>query len=613
MTAADPAAPEAAPAPAPSAFAVFKKRDFTLLWLAQFISTAGSALTDLAAGILVYQLTGSALAVGLTLMATAVPSLIVGLIAGVFVDRFDRKRIMLVSNLLQAALVVAIPFLIQSNIIWIYVIILANAAVKQFFDPANESLIPDIASDEELAAANSLLQIASFGSNAIGFAAAGLLAAAFDISWAFWIDSLTFLVSAGFIALIKTHPNAAVDEDTSVAVVVENLKAGFRTLIGTPILRTLFLLAVPYVFSVGLWNVLLLPFAFRVLGADEFQYGLQEGLTSVGFVAGSLLMARYVGKLREGTWIVLAGIGMGVTGILYGINTVIPIAIVLAILSGIANAPIGVARATLLQRNTPREMRGRVFSTFFVMRDVVFLLGMGAAGLADLIDIQVLVVFASLLLILMAGFAAVAPGIGRPAADWLRLRERLRTAEAPTAVAAAVRPATLADLDRLTARLVTFGRLTEPMRLAFLKDATVQEVAEGTRVVTHGEVSDDAYFVLDGQVAAGIPEGDSYRGLSTMREGDFFGEIAALTGSPRTADVVADQPTTLLTVPASALRAVMVVPEINRLVLSTLTERLMRTNLADLPRLAANDQSALRDLRTPGPRVEALPKSYSET
>ena len=72
-----------ATAPAPSMFAVFRKRDFSLLWLAQLVSTAGSSLTDLAAGIWVYRETGSALAVGLTLMATAVPSLVVGLLAGV--------------------------------------------------------------------------------------------------------------------------------------------------------------------------------------------------------------------------------------------------------------------------------------------------------------------------------------------------------------------------------------------------------------------------------------------------------------------------------------------------------------------------------------------------
>ena len=96
-----------------------------------------------------------------------------------------------------------------------------------------------------------------------------------------------------------------------------------------------------------------------------------------------------------------------------------------------------------------------------------------------------------------------------------------------------------------------------------------------------------------------------------MSAGDFFGEIAALTGSTRTADVVADSDTSLMEVPADALRATMTVPEIQRLVFSTLTSRLMRTEAADLPRLAGQDQEALRDLRTPRPSVEALPRSYS--
>ncbi|HET8786322.1 MAG TPA: cyclic nucleotide-binding domain-containing protein, partial [Candidatus Limnocylindrales bacterium] len=95
-------------------------------------------------------------------------------------------------------------------------------------------------------------------------------------------------------------------------------------------------------------------------------------------------------------------------------------------------------------------------------------------------------------------------------------------------------------------------------------------------------------------------------------DGDFFGEIAALTGSPRTADVVADTDTALLEVPADGLRATMAIPEIQRLVFSTLTSRLMRTEAADLPRLAGPDQEALRDLRTPRPSIEALPRSYTE-
>ena len=89
-----------------------------------------------------------------------------------------------------------------------------------------------------------------------------------------------------------------------------------------------------------------------------------------------------------------------------------------------------------------------------------------------------------------------------------------------------------------------------------------------------------------------------------MAAGDFFGEIAALTGSHRTADVVADVDTTLLEVPADALRATMAVPEIQSVVLSTMTSRLQRTEAADLPRLAGIDQADLRDLRTPRPPIE---------
>jgi len=198
-----------------SSTAVFRKRDFVLMWFAQLVSTAGSSLTDLAAGIYVYEQTGSAFLVGVTLMATAIPSLIVGLIAGVFVDRYDRRSVMIASNLGQAVVVALIPFLIGVDTALLFVAILVNAGIKQFFDPAYEALIPEIASDDELTAANAFLQIASFGSTAIGFAAAGLIASAYSISWAFWIDAGTFVFSAICISLIKVRSKPEVaDEDT---------------------------------------------------------------------------------------------------------------------------------------------------------------------------------------------------------------------------------------------------------------------------------------------------------------------------------------------------------------------------------------------------------------
>jgi CRP-like cAMP-binding protein/sugar phosphate permease len=605
----------AAAAPAPSMFAVFRRRDFSLLWIAQLVSTAGSALTDLAAGIYVYRVTGSALAVGLTLMATAVPSLIVGLLAGVYVDRHDRQRIMIGTNLVQAVVVglIAVVLGIQGLALpGLYLLILLNAGVKQFFDPAHDSLIPEMASDEELGAANAFLSIAAFGSTAIGFAGAGLLASTIGLTWAFIIDAATFIFSAGCIIFMRKIAMPAPEEDASVAVIVANLKSGISTLFGTPVIRSLFFVGAFMFVAFGLWNVLLLPFSIRVLGATEFEYGLQEGLTSVGFVVGSLLMARFSGRLPEPAWIVFSMIGMGIVGIGYGLSTSVPVAILLVTISGLLQPPSSVSRSVLLQRNTPREMRGRVFSAFSVMRDVIFLIGMAGAGLADIIDIRLLIVLASCLLFVSAAITLVAPGLR--VSTWGAATARLRAAAlgAPGLAGLPVRAATLGDFDRLVGRLGTFARLSPAQRSAFVAAATIRDVPEGTRIVGHGETASNAYFVLEGSATAGVPEEGGYRGLSTMGPGDFFGEIAALTGSARTADVVADTDSVLLEVPADALRATMTIPEIQRLVFSTLTSRLLRTESADLPRLAGVDQDDLRDLRTPRPAVAALSRPDDE-
>ncbi len=213
----------------PSMFGIFRRRDFTLLWSAQLVSTAGSALTDLAAGIFVWRATASALAVGFTLMVTALPSLVVGLLAGVFVDRHDRKRIMMWTCIAQAGVVACIAIVVGVDSIalpGLFLLLLLNAGIKQFFDPAHDSLIPEIATDEELAAANSFLSIASFGSTAIGFAGAGLLAGSVGLVWAFVLDALSFLFCAGCIALMGPYPMPTPDEDASVRVVSRTCAPG---------------------------------------------------------------------------------------------------------------------------------------------------------------------------------------------------------------------------------------------------------------------------------------------------------------------------------------------------------------------------------------------------
>jgi DHA3 family macrolide efflux protein-like MFS transporter len=579
-------------------FAIFRNRSFVYLWTGQLISTIGDALTSLAAGIIVFQVTGSILNVGIMLMVSSIPALVFGLVAGVFVDRFDRTTIMLTSVILRAALVAAIPLSLSAttgNILWLYVIVLLSASVQQFFDPANDSVLPEIASDEELAAANSLMAIAQFGSTAIGFALAGILIGT-NQDVVFYVDAATFLFAGLMISLVAIKPHER-EERTTVGDIVRNLGVGGRFILQVPVLRSVTLLRLPVMITIGLQNVLLLPFAIDVLQASEFEYGLQEGITSIGFVIGSLLMARYAGRLREGSWLVISFLGMGIAGLLYALSSNVWLAIAIIGVSGVLNAPSWVANRLIYQRNTPREMRGRVFSTGNVLREVIYLVGMGLAGLADIWDVRLMFALSSLLLIVVALAGAALPGIGQPAAEWRRTIALLRTA--PRAALGAVRQVTVGDilaLERYFPPLVGMSQRDRDDLVAFGRVVTADA---GTAITKAGDTGDSAFFIMSGRIAVGVAtEMGEYRSLASIGAGDVIGEIAALTGSTRTADVVAEEETELMEVPATTLRQLRALPDFSSLVLGKVSERLARTaSIGDLPRFGRLDQQALREMR----------------
>jgi CRP-like cAMP-binding protein/sugar phosphate permease len=580
----------------PSPYAVLRNGRFVRLWTAQLVSTIGDALTSLAAGIIVYERTQSVLSVGLILMATAVPTLVFGLIAGVVVDRYDRKKIMIAADILRAAVVVTIPFLITASIVWLYVLVIVSASITQFFSPANESVLPEIASEEELGAANAIMAIAQFGSTAIGFAAAGFLASTNSIEAVFFVDAGTFLFSAVMISLVRVEPLEET-EHAGIGSVIRDIGFGARFIAKTPILRSLNLVRIPVLLCFGLQNVLLLPFALRALHATEFEYGLQEGLTSVGFVIGSLAMARLADRLREGQWLVLSYTAMGLMSLLYSFQSAVLVAVSLMAITGAMNAPSFVAGRLINQRNTPREMRGRVFSTSYVLRDVVYLSGMALAGLADVIDVRLLFMVSSIVVIGAGGLAALLPGLGLPAAEWRRTMTLLRTA--PRAALGVTRAATRADIEALGRHIPALAGLAQRDRDALVTRGRVVDAEAGTAITRAGDTGDNAFFILSGRLVAGRATGEGhYQLLSSMGAGDVFGEIAALTGSPRTAEVVAEEPTSLLEVPAETLRRLMALPDFSSLVLGKMQERLARTtSIGDLPRFGGFDQSMLRQMR----------------
>ncbi|MGZ9220924.1 MAG: MFS transporter [Anaerolineales bacterium] len=583
----------------PSPFAVFRNRNFSLLWTGQFVETIGNALTSIAASIYVYRQTGSALSVGLMLMATAAPSLLVGLFAGVFVDRYDRRRIMISADVLRAILILLVPVLVPLNVIWLYVIVMLISAISQFFDPAHESILPEVASDEELAAANSLIAISSFGSTAVGFAAAGLIASAADINWAFYANAITYFFSAICVFMIRIKP-IEVEEETSAAVVLQNLRAGVRQLFSTPVLRSLFSVMVVVLISFGLSNTLLLPFALTALKATEFEYGLQEGLTSIGFVIGSLFMARVFDRLQVGAWLAISFLGMGLTGVVYSYLHSVPLAIVLITISGLFNAPLAIGRRVIVQRNTPSEMRGRVSSAFFVARDILFLIGMGVAGLADFIDVRLLYLISAVMLVTAGMAVLVMPELGQSRAQWKRTLSLLRGVEAAPRLGAG-RPASLVEVEKLIGHMPQLTGMNPKERAQLASDTLIAEAPGGKIVTYRGETSDAAYFILKGSVGVGYIKDDDYVIVNYLHAGDFFGEVAALTGMQRTANIITEEDCEFLIIPSKVLKGLAKkYPSLNVMFYTTIGERLSQT---ELPRGTGFDQQLLRELRTSQPEI----------
>ena len=398
-----------------SPYAVFRHKSFTRLWLAQFVSQFGSGLTLIAAGLVVYRQTGSALSVGLLLAVMVIPSLLLGLLAGAIVDRSDRRRLMIAADVVRALLVGLIPLLMPHGVLWLYLLVLLAGAANQFFDPAFESVLPESAPEEELDAANTLMTVSSTAAQTLGFAAAGLLSV-LSVQWAFGLDALTFLISAALLWGLRLPPREAVV--TPFRAVFSEVKAGLQIVQNCAPLRSLFMLTAPILLLFGQFNALLLPFAVRELHATPVVYGLLEGVPVIGNVVGGLLLVYVMSRLKAGQWLMVSLLGMGAFQVLAGTLSAVPGVILCLMVVGLFNVPLIYARRSVVQREVEPQARGRVGSALFMVRDVFLVGGSVMAGLADLLDVRLLIVVGGLLLALLGVAAVRMPGLGRPAPRW---------------------------------------------------------------------------------------------------------------------------------------------------------------------------------------------------
>ncbi|MEP7361393.1 MAG: MFS transporter, partial [Chloroflexota bacterium] len=383
---------------------------FAAYWLAQTISLFGDRLHQVALAVLVYAVTNSPLATGLVFLAATLPNILLGPIAGTFVDRWEHKRVMIASDLIRAVLVIAIPFAAQMNIVYVYPLVFVITAVSLFFRPAKVALLPRIVAEDDVMAANSATWTADTLADILGFPIAGLFVAflgtaASQLGLAFFADSATYVLSALLLAGISVAPlvrDQAPRAGNAVRNFLLEVGAGWRFLRGQQALMQNTLISALAQLTVGVTLALTVVYARDALDGTIIPYPQNfaaiDTAIGIGNLVGGLAVGVIGARFRKG-WLVVGGfIVMGLGTVVFGLTGNVVVALVAATIVGIANLVYIIPTQTMFMEKTPIELLGRVIAFRSTLVFGSMTLAMGLAGvLAESVPVGVVI----------AGFGAV--------------------------------------------------------------------------------------------------------------------------------------------------------------------------------------------------------------
>jgi MFS family permease len=337
--------------------------DFWTFWAGQTISNLGSSITLFALPLLVFKLTGSALNLGISTATTFLPYLLFGLLIGAWVDRVDRKRLMIATDVARALVIASIPLADALGLLsigWIYVAGFLNATLTIGFDAAQFAAIPSLTDQDDLVTANGRIQASYSAAAVAGPLLAGLLVALMPIADMLLLDAGSFLISALLLGLIRTSFNA--DEQRAPSSIRADIAEGLRYVLGHPVLRNISLMMALVNFVAMTTYAQLVLFAKQRLGAGDTQVGLLFSAGSVGVVVLGLL----AGALRKRWSFSTVALGAlmieGLLTIVLSQTTSYWVALPLWTLIQGVGLLFNINTSSLRQAIVPNHMLGRVLS-----------------------------------------------------------------------------------------------------------------------------------------------------------------------------------------------------------------------------------------------------------
>jgi DHA3 family macrolide efflux protein-like MFS transporter len=348
---------------------------FSALWAGQLISLFGDRLNQLALVAVVAISTGSALATGLVFFAATLPNLLLSPIAGTFVDRWDHKEVMVVSDILRASIVLVLPIAAVANIVLVYPLIFLVTSISVFFRPARVAILPQIVPEEDLLSANSALWVGETIADVIGYPLAGVFVALLGsaVPVAFWVDSATYLASAALLATIVVRARArsgVAHADPHEGFFAE-LLAGWRFLRHETVLLANTVQGAAGQFSLGIAIALTPSFVQTTFNQSGFgwqaAYGFLETGLGVGNLVGGFLIGLIGARFAKGRMVVVGYTAWGLLIFLFAMTNNLPLALGLAFGQGVANMVFIIPSQTLFQERTPPELMGRVVGFRFAL------------------------------------------------------------------------------------------------------------------------------------------------------------------------------------------------------------------------------------------------------
>ena len=385
----------------------FRNRDFCALWIGQLLSQIGDNFVIVAILFVINALTDSPLALGMMALAATLPQLFLGLIGGVFVDRLDRKLVMIVSDVLRGLAVLALLLVQRADQLYIFYIVgFVMATAGLLFNPARNAVLPNIVSGEILLTANALIQASQIIAVILGASIAGLLIGLLGPGFAFVFDSFSFTVSAAAIATMAIPPVNPKPGKTKSRVIWNQLVEGLLFIRhSSPLLHVMLTTAIA---TLGFGAIVVLGIIYldEVLGIGAEGFGFLYAVQGLGVVIGGVMIGRLASNVRA-NWIVGGCmVTLGLAIIAFAVVPNYPLVLVAVAIIGLSIVVARAALATLTQALVPDEKRGRVESAVNMVIGTSTSASMALSGVfGDLIGVQAVFLTAGVITI-VAGVAA---------------------------------------------------------------------------------------------------------------------------------------------------------------------------------------------------------------